>query len=93
MTRTAGLKSFEEIARLNLKTLIGLLAATGLRPGEAAALEIRDVDFKENILIIRDSKFGKSRHVPIHDSTVRELKRYARKREKLVPNPDTPHFL
>ena len=92
MAKTAGLKSFEEMTRLNLKTLIGLLAVTGLRPGEAAALEIGDVDLKGRVLVVRDSKFGKSRHVPIHESTVKKLKCYARKRDKLVPRPRTPAF-
>ena len=92
MATTAEVKPFEEMTRLNLRTLIGLLAATGLRPGEASALEIGDVDLKGRVLIIRDSKFGKSRHVPIHPSTVEKLKSYARRRDKLVPIPGAPTF-
>lgn len=49
-------------------TLIGLLAATGPRPGEALALDGRDADLSKGILSIRESKFGKSRFVPLRET-------------------------
>ena len=54
---------------LSYATLIGLLAATGLRPGEALALDTADVDLEAGLLSIRQSKFGKSRIVPLEAST------------------------
>jgi integrase len=84
MMEAAKLKSPEGMKPLNLRTVIGLLAATGLRPGEAAALEIGDVDLQVGVLSVRESKFGKSRQVPIHPSTVAALKHYARQRDQIV---------
>jgi integrase len=74
-------------------TLIGLLSATGLRPGEALALDTGDVDLQNGILAIRESKFGKSRFVPVEDSTRTALARYAKQRDKLCPRPTTEAFL
>jgi len=85
MDAAAALRSSRRMKPLTLKTLIGLLAATGLRPGEAAALADRDVDLRAGILIIRDSKFGKSRQIPIHASTVVALEYYARQRDRFIP--------
>jgi integrase len=62
-------------------TLIGLIASTGLRPGEALALEVSDVDFGQGTLSVRNSKFGKSRFVPFSESTGRALKRYIELRQ------------
>jgi integrase len=77
---------------LSLETVIGLLAATGLRPGEAFALQRSDVDLLAGVLIIRESKFGKSRQVPIHASTVVALRRYAHRRDHTFPHPSDSHF-
>jgi integrase/recombinase XerD len=64
-------------------TLIGLLAATGLRIGEAIKLDRADIDWSAGVLLIRESKFGKSRLVPVTESTVRALSDYARLRDEL----------
>ena len=58
------------------ETLFGLIACTGLRIGEALSLRNMDVDLKEGMLTIRQAKFGKSRQVPMHPSTVQSLRRY-----------------
>jgi integrase len=63
-------------------TLMGLLTTTGLRPGEALTLRQADVDLQRGILFIRDSKFGKSRFVPLHESTRAALAGYARQRAR-----------
>jgi integrase len=76
-----------------LKTLIGLLAATGLRPGEALALKESDVDLQAGILVIRESKFGKSRQVPIHESAIVALKSYARLRHRILSQGRISSFL
>jgi integrase len=78
---------------LTYSTLFGLLASTGLRLGEAIALDRDDVDTRAGVLAIRHAKFGKSRFVPTHDSTSRALQRYARQRDSLVANPLSPAFL
>lgn len=77
---------------LTLLTLIGLLAATGLRPGEALALDLSDVDLHNGILAIRQTKFGKSRFVPIEDSTRCALANYANRRNKLFSRLQTSSF-
>ena len=74
-------------------TLFGLLAATGLRLGEAIGLDRDDVDLRAGVLAIRRTKFGKSRFVPVHDSTRRALQRYAQRRDLLAPRPASPAFL
>jgi integrase len=74
------------------ETLVGLLAVTGVRIGEALRLDRGDVDLDEGILQIRDTKFGKSREVPLHTSTAEALTAYARRRDRLCPRPVDPAF-
>jgi integrase/recombinase XerD len=64
--------------RLTVYTLIGLLASTGLRIGEAIALEIDDVRLNGDTphLLISDSKFGNSRNVVLHPTVAEQLRRY-----------------
>lgn len=57
-------------------TLLGLLYTTGLRIGEALALDVGDLDPKDRILTVREGKFGKSRCIPLLGSTVEALIRY-----------------
>src|SRR5690242_19848960 len=78
---------------LSYTTLIGLLAATGLRPGEALALDNSDVDLNNGILSIRRSKFGKSRFVPLADSTRTALVKYAKRPAKICLRPRSEAFL
>jgi integrase len=73
-------------------TIIGLLATTGLRPGEVLALTRPDVDLDSGILFIRESKHGKSRFVPVHESTRQALTAYATRREKLAAQPHANAF-
>ena len=80
------------LAAATYETLIGLLAVTGLRVGEALRLDRRDVDTTTGVLMIHESKFGKSRQVPIHGSTLTALNHYARVRDRLRPRPQTPSF-
>ncbi len=73
-------------------TLFGLLVATGMRVNEALGLDRVDVDLKRGILHIRRTKFGKSRYVPVHASTVEALKKYAEVRDRVFPAPLIPAF-
>jgi len=74
------------------ETLFGLLAATGLRIGEALSLDRDDVDLRDGVLRVRAAKFGKSRFVPIHDSTRRALLRYEKQRDALLTRPLSSAF-
>ncbi len=74
------------------ETLIGLLAVTGLRVGEAIGLDRDDIDLRRGMLTIRDAKFGKTRQVPLHSSTVNALTAYTRQRDQLCPRCASPAF-
>jgi integrase len=74
------------------ETLFGLLAATGLRVSEALAFRRSDVALDAALLTVRQSKFRKSRLVPIHPTTVEALRRYARLRDRRVPAAQTDAF-
>ena len=77
---------------LRHQTLIGLLAVTGIRPGEAIALDRDDVDLRQGVLEVRSGKKNKQREVPIHHSTTSALGEYARQRDARFPAPSTPAF-
>jgi integrase/recombinase XerD len=74
------------------QTLIGLLAVTGMRAGEAIRLDRPDVDLRAGLLTIRESKFGKSRQLPLHATTVAALAGYATVRDQRHPRPATAAF-
>lgn len=65
-------------------TLFGLLAVTGMRVGEAVALDCRDVDLEQGVLTIRQGKFHKTRILPVHSSTLEQLRAYGQRRDELV---------
>ena len=87
------LRSPTGLRRSTLTTLLGLLAATGLRPGEAFALDVDDVDLVGGVLTVRESKFGKSRFVPLDESARAALSAYARFRDTVQPCRDARAFL
>src|SRR6266436_5615897 len=62
----------------------------GLRISEAIRLDDADVDHAGNLLQVRDSKFGKSRLVPLHPTTVGALAGYQRSRDQWHPAPHDP---
>ncbi len=77
-----------------MATLIGLLASTGLRSGEAVRLDRGDVDLTRGIILIRKTKFRKDRLAPVHPTTLAALRRYARERNAAFPTPvDAGFFL
>ncbi len=77
-----------------METLFGLIACTGLRISEALGLLDADVDLKAEVLTVRQSKFGKSRLVPLHPSAVEALVRYRTLRSRHVRvTPDAPFFV
>jgi len=93
MAGAARLRSRTGLRAFTYTTLIGLLAATGMRPGEAVALDVEDVDLHTGILSVRMTKFGKSRFVPVHESARAALAAYVRCRDRICPVRDTVAFL
>lgn len=85
--------SDERIAA-TLRTAIGLLAATGLRVGEALTLRVGDIDYVNDLLVIKAAKSGE-RLVPIHPTTTAALRQYIAlpARAATHPNPDGPLFV
>jgi len=75
------------------RTLIGLLAVTGMRQGEACHLGRGDVDLEAGTLVIADSKFGKSRLVFLHPTAVTALRAYEKARDEAFPGPEAGTFL
>jgi len=79
---------------MTFETLFGLMASTGLRVSEAIHLRVDDVDLKHGMLTIRQTKFAKSRQLPLHLSTVTALKHYRRQRARYVPiTADSPFLI
>jgi len=72
--------------------LFGLIAVTGMRLSEAIGLERADVDLEEGVLTVRESKFGKSRLVPLHPTTRAALRNYARRRDAHLGSRCGTHF-
>ena len=75
------------------QTLIGLLAVSGIRIGEAIALDTSDLDVDQGLLVVRHTKFDKSRLVPLHATTVRALTSYLDLRDQLQPHPASAALL
>jgi integrase len=73
--------------------LFGLLAVSGLRISEVIKMERQDVDFHQGLLTIRQTKFNKSRLIPLHVSTRDVLAEYAQRRDRLMPTQSSPCFL
>jgi integrase/recombinase XerD len=75
-------------------TLFGLLAVTGMRVGEALALERADVDLATAVISIRPqiAKHERARLIPVHPTTRDELRRYATDRKRLCPRPTATTF-
>jgi len=73
--------------------LFGLIAACGLRLSEALSLTVEDIDLKNGIVTIRRTKFNKTRSVPLHETSIRELQLYARDRAKSPVHATSPFFV
>ena len=76
----------------SLETLLGLLAVSGMRVGEALHLTREDVDLRGGVLLIRDAKFDRERLVPLHPSATDRLRRYAARRDESRPKPRSTAF-
>ncbi len=77
---------------LTYRTLLGLLATTGMRSGEAFALTRTDVDLVDSVVTIRHAKFDRMRLVPLHASVAAALGAYATERDRLCPTASSDWF-
>ncbi len=93
LTAAKSLSSSSGLRPWTYHCLFGLLAVSGLRISEAIKLERQDVDFYQELLTIRQTKFNKSRLIPLHTSTRDVLTQYAEHRDRLVPSPRSSCFL
>lgn len=73
-------------------TLFGLLASTGMRVSEALELQRADVDLQSGLLLVRHTKFRKSRWVPMHPTVTQSLCRFARRRDREPEFRSSPWF-
>jgi integrase/recombinase XerD len=87
-TETLGLP----LTRATYRTLIGLLAVSGIHVGEAIGLDRSDVDLAAGCVTVRGGKPGASRELPLHDSTLRALEQYCGVRDQRWPRPTSPAF-
>lgn len=90
------LPSFDHQHRAEtIEAVLGLLYCTGLRVGETVALDVGDLDQRDRILTVRQGKFGKSRVLPLLDSTVEALVRYLDdpRRRLAGTHADCPFFV
>lgn len=69
-----------------IENLLGLLSATGLRISEALHLSRGDVRLESKVLVVKETKFHKSRLVPLHATTTEALTNYSRFRDKSLPS-------
>jgi len=92
MTAARNLLSPHKLRNHTYYHLIGLLATTGMRSGEAVRLANSDVNFAEGLITIRESKFGKSRIVPLHPTTVKALASYKSRRNAFLEKAEAPRF-
>jgi len=80
-----------------LHCVLGLLAVTGMRLGEVLRLRSDDIDWLEGLLRVGETKFLKSRLIPLHQSTLRRLRAYAKRRDRFfvgrARKPDPEFFV
>jgi len=93
LAAASALKSDSGLRAQTHYCLFGLLAVTGMRISEAIGLERQDVDLQRGLLTVQGAKFGKSRLVPIHNSTRSVLAHYAAARDAQFAHPVTANFL
>lgn len=74
-------------------TLIALLAVTGLRIGEALALDDGDIDTEREMVIVRQDKAQSFRLVPLHATALAAIASYQQHRDQVLPGRATPALL
>jgi integrase len=91
--RSSALSPKGRLRSATYRVLFGLIAVTGLRFSEALRLQCNDVDLDTGMLTVRQTKFTKSRLVPLHPTTVRALKQYLPLRRRHLPTVQDGPFL
>lgn len=86
-------KPFWGIDAQTAHTAFGLVATTGIRRSELINLNQCDVDLTGRIIKIHNTKFNKSRLVPIHSTVTKRLQEYAQHRKSLSHSATDPFFL
>lgn len=83
------------LVRTTMTNIIGLLAVTGMRIGEALRLNPSDINARQATLLIRANRHGPDRVIPLHHSTVEALAQYQLNpsRQAVSPQPDGPLFV
>ena len=76
-----------------IQTMFGLLAVTGMRLGEVVGLDVEDFDAQTGCLLVRGAKFGKTRELALHPSTVTAVQRYLRRSDHPAPAAGTSALL
>lgn len=92
LTAALALPPANGLRRWTYHCLFGLIAVTGMRLSEAIGIQRSDVDLDEGVLTVRQSKFGKSRFVPLHPTTRDHLLGYAARRDAQLGSHRGPHF-
>ena len=85
-------KGLKPITRLGRYTIYGLLSVTGMRVSEVRNLDVGDVDLDQGVITIRNTKFGKSRLVPVHATTCAALRKYKEQRNAFMTGRDIEYF-
>src|SRR5262249_42726563 len=75
---------YHPLRPLNLYCILGLLAVTSMRISEGVNLRPEDIDWERHVLTVRKTKFGKTRHVPLHASSMKVLAAFDAKRDREV---------
>lgn len=93
LVRAAGQLPGSPLRAATYQTLVRLLAVTGMRVSEAIRLERTDWDGGLGLLTVRDTKFGKSRQLPLHPTSIAGLQDYLDLRDRVLPQPHTDALL
>lgn len=93
MKHASKLNSPDGLRKRTITTAIGLLVSTGMRPGELCNLENDDVDLNNGLITIRETKFSKSRIIPLHKTTIIQLRSYVNDRDKLRSHYNSKYFM
>jgi integrase len=93
MKSSAELNALDGLRSRTIPIAIGLLWATGMRPSEVCKLVNDDVDLIKGRITIRETKFSKTRIIPLHETTVTKLQTYVLERDGLRIHHEDNHFL
>jgi integrase len=92
LTAALALPPTDGLRRWTYHHLFGLIAVTGMRLSEATGLQRDDVDLTNGVLTVQQSKFGKSRLIPLHPTICAALRSYADRRDRHLGSRCGPHF-